>query len=215
VGGNSGVGLALAKKVGNKGGEVIIASRSALKYKDKLQSKRGLSNCQCFSVDVTVENEIKELFQQIGMIDHLVLTVKSPLIVAPFLELNAEDVRFAFETKFWGQYNFIKLAYKYIQKNGSITLSSGTLGHRPYSGYSTMSVISGSIESLCKALAIEISPIRINAVCPGFKTLKEMEDKIPLGLGSDEQISNSYLFLMEDSYITGSSIVSDGGAMLV
>lgn len=215
VGGNSGVGLALAKKAGEEGADVIIASRSALEYKDKLQSMNGLKNCKCFSVDVTVESEIKNLFRLVGMIDHLVLTIKSPLIVGPFLELNPEDVRFAFETKFWGQYNFVKLAYKYIQKNGSITLSSGTLGNRPYHGYSTMSVISGSVESLCKALAIELSPIRVNAVCPGFKTLKEMADKIPLGLGSDLQISNPYLFLMNDNYITGSTIVSDGGAMLV
>jgi len=149
------------------------------------------------------------------MIDHLIITVKSPLMVSPFLELKSEDVRFAFETKFWGQYNFAKLAHKYIRKGGSIIFTSGTLGSKPYDGYSTMSIISGAVESLCKALAIELSPIRVNAVCPGFKSLKEMKGKIPLGLGSDCQMSNPYLFLMNDNYITGTTIVSDGGAMLV
>ena len=215
VGGSSGIGLALAKKVGEKGADVVIESRSALKYKDKLENVSGLENCRFFSVDITVESEIQILLKQIGMIDHLIITVKSPIIVAPFLELKSEDVRFSFETKFWGQYNFVKLAYKYINKNGSITFSSGTLGNRPYKGYSTMSIINGAVESLCKALAIELSPIRVNAVCPGFKTLKEMENKIPLGLGNASQMSNPYLFLMNDSYITGTTIVSDGGAMLV
>lgn len=215
VGGNSGVGLALAKKVEAQGADVAIASRSALKEKDMIKSLHGLVNCRYYSVDITVESEIKSLLQKVGMIDHLVITVKSPLIVSPFLELNSEDVRLAFDTKFWGQYNFAKLAYKYMNKGGSITFSSGTLGKRPYGGYSTMSIISGAVESLCKALAIELSPIRVNAVSPGFKTLKEMEEKIPLGLGSDSQISNPYLFLISDSYVTGTTIVSDGGAMLV
>lgn len=215
VGGSSGIGLALAKKVGEKGADVFIASRSALKYKEKLESSCDLINCKYFSIDITVESEIKNLLIKVGMIDHLIITVKSPLIVSPFLELNSDDVRLAFDTKFWGQYHFAKLAYKYINQGGSITFSSGTLGNRPYEGYSTMSIISGAVESLCKALAIELSPIRVNTVSPGFKTLKEMEDKIPLGLGSDAQIANPYLFLMSDSYVTGTTIVSDGGAMLV
>lgn len=215
VGGSSGIGLALAKKIGEGGSEVIIASRSALKFKDKLQETSSLSNCRYFSVDITIESEINNLLQQVGMIDHLIITVKSPLVVAPFLEQSSEDVHRAFDTKFWGQYNLAKLAYKHINKNGSITFSSGTLGNRPYNGYSTMSIISGAVESLCKALAIELAPVRVNAVCPGFKTLKEMGEKVPLGLGTDCQISNPYLFLMNDSYITGTTVVSDGGAMLV
>ena len=76
-----------------------------------------------------------------------------------------------------------------------------------------MSIVSGAIESLCKSLAIELAPIRVNTVCPGFKTLSELEDKIPLGLGSDSQMANPYLFLMNDDYITGASIVSDGGGI--
>jgi hypothetical protein len=65
-----------------------------------IRERKKSAYCQCFSVDVTVESEIESLFQQIGMIDHLVLTIKAPLVVAPFLELNAEDVRLAFETNF-------------------------------------------------------------------------------------------------------------------
>jgi len=215
IGGSSGIGLALAKNVGLQGANVVIASRSAFENKAKIQDARGLEHCECFSVDITVEQEIHELLKKVGAIDHLVFTVKSPIITAPFVELNSADVREAFETKFWGQYNFSKLASRYMNEGGSITFSSGTLGQRPYEGFSTMSIIAGAVESLCKALAIELSPIRVNAVCPGFKTLKEMTEKIPLGLGSSAQMANPYLFLINDSYITGTTIVSDGGAMLV
>ncbi len=93
--------------------------------------------------------------------------------------------------------------------------SSGTLGVRPYAGFSTLSTINGAVESLCKALALELAPIRVNAVSPGFTQLKEMEDKIPLGLGTSSQIAEAYLFLMTNTYLTGTTIFSDGGAMLI
>lgn len=215
VGGSSGIGLALAKKLAISGMDVSIASRSALEKRAEIQSVPELKSATLFSVDITDENQVHRLLKDLGQIDHLIFTVKSPLITAPFLELNTSDVREAFETKFWGQYNFAKLASQSINPNGSITFTSGTLGERPYSGYSTMSIIAGAVDSLCKALAIELSPLRVNCVSPGFKTLEELEDKIPLGLGNDAQMSNPYLFLVNDSYITGTSIVCDGGAVLV
>lgn len=215
VGGSSGIGLALAKNLGLNGADVIIASRSALEKKDTIQVLEGLENCKLFSVDITVEEQIDNLLRDVGPIDHLVFTVKAPLVTAPFLELDVKDVHKAFETKFWGQYNFAKLAKKFINDNGSITFTSGTLGNRPYEGYSTMSIIAGAIDSLCKALAIELSPLRVNSVSPGYKTLEELKERIPLGLGTDLQMSNPYLFLINDSYLTGTSIVCDGGAMLV
>jgi len=215
VGGTSGVGLALAKRALAEQAEVLIASRTAHLQKHQLETEEGLVGCQFFPVDITVESSINHLLADVGAFDHLIITVKSPLVVSPFLELDSADVKHAFDTKFWGQYQLAKLAFPSIKHGGSITFSSGTLGNRPYEGFSTMSVISGAVESLCKALAIELSPIRVNVVSPGFKTLTELEDKIPLGLGSDAQIANPYFFLINDSYITGATIVSDGGAMLV
>lgn len=215
IGGSSGIGLSLAQQVKAQGGNVIIASKSAEKQAPELRKINQLEACQYVSFDITKENEIKKLLQQIGLIDHIAITVKSPLIVAPFLELNTQDVRHAFETKLWGQYNIAKLAYKQIKSGGSIVFSSGTLGVHPYVGFSTLSIINGAVESLCKALALELAPIRVNAVSPGFTQLKEMEDKIPLGLGKPSQIAEAYLFLMNNTYLTGTTILSDGGAMLV
>lgn len=215
VGGSSGIGLTLAKRIGEHGAEVIIASRSALEKEAEIKSLTGLKGITIRAVDITVEEEIEHLLSDLGKIDHLVFTVKSPLITGSFLELNSKDARMAFETKFWGQYNFAKLACKHLNENGSIVFTSGTLGLRPYKGYSTMSIIAGAVDSLCKSLAIELAPIRVNSVSPGYKTLEELNDKIPLGLGDDTKMSNPYLFLMNDDYLTGTSIVCDGGAMLV
>lgn len=215
VGGNSGVGLSLAIAVSKLGAKVHIAARSQEKHQQNVEQFPILEQAVFHTTDITQQEKITKLFEDIGRFDHLAITVKSPLVVAPFVEQNQYDVMQAFDTKFWGQYLLVKSAYQHLSKSGSITLSSGTLGKKPHAGFSTMSVISGAIDSLCKALAIELAPIRVNSVSPGFKTLKELEDKIPLGLGNDAQISNPYLFLMQDSYITGETIVTDGGALLV
>lgn len=214
VGGSSGIGLALARKVSKEKAHVIIASRSAESCASRLKEE-GLEQCEYHSLDITSEKNIEELINKVGEIDHLAVTVKAPLKVAPFQEQKEEDVREAFETKLWGQYNLVKKFSAKMNPRGSITLSSGTLGVRPCKGFSTMSIISGSVESLCKALALELAPLRVNTVSPGFTRWKEMDEKIPLGLADDAQIAHSYLFLMNDSYITGASITSDGGASLI
>ena len=154
-------------------------------------------------------------------IDHLVVTIKPKINVVSFTEQSTIEVQKAFEAKFWGQYKLAKIAYKYINKGGSIVFSSGIASHKPYKNYSTVSIINGAVESLCKVLAVELSPLRINAVSPGFtetenKKIIEMCAQFPLKkLGRKEEIANSYIFLMKDKYTTGTVIISDGGATLV
>lgn len=215
IGGSSGIGLALAKRVAKKGGEVIIASRKAEEQKQSLIKNDWLKECRFISFDITSASDISEMFSKAGDIDHVIVTVKSPLVTGPFLTLDSENVMSAFNTKLWGQYNAAKIGAEKIKHGGSIVLTSGSLGTRPIQDYSTMSVICGAVNSMCKSLALELAPIRVNAVAPGFLTLKTMEDRVPLGLGDSDQLANSYMFLMEDSYTTGTTIVSDGGATLV
>ena len=215
VGGSSGIGLSLAKKVSEKDGDVIIASRTAEEKREKLVKIDSLRRCKFFNLDITSEYEIQRFLEHADTVDHLVFTIKSKITTGRFEKLGTREVRKSFETKFWGQYNFVKFSFGKINSGGSIILTSGSLGLRPILGYSTMSMICGAVDSLCKTLALEFAPIRVNAVSPGFLTLKEMEDKIPLGLGSYSQIANAYLFLLEDSYTTGTVITSDGGALLI
>lgn len=206
VGGTSGIGFALAKKVSDAGARVIVSSRS--KHKESY-------NFDYISVDLTVDSDVADLVGIAGNIDHLAITIKSPLVVENFLEINNDDVRNAFETKFWGQYNLVKKIHKNINTGGSITMTSGSLGIKPHKGFSTMSAVAGAVDSLCRSLALELAPLRVNSVSPGFKTLEELKDKIPLGLGTSQQMANSYFYLMNDDYVTGTNLITDGGALLV
>ncbi len=215
VGGCSGTGLALAKKVASKGAQVIVASRSAQKHAQTLGKESWAKNVTFFSVDITRETDIQAFFAELPPVDHIAITVKAPIVAKPLIDLDIMEVRQAFETKLWGQYLVAKSAHQHIKAGGSIVLSSGTLAQRPIQDYSTLSIINGAVESLCRSLALEFSPIRVNAVAPGFTTLQSMGDKVPLGLGEYEQIANAYLFFMEDTYTTGVVMATDGGAKLI
>ncbi|HCA27070.1 MAG TPA: short-chain dehydrogenase [Betaproteobacteria bacterium] len=173
------------------------------------------------SVDITSDADIQRLMAEVGAFDHLVFTARSRAPATPFLALETAAAQQAFETKFWGQYRVIKAAAPHLNPHGSITLTSGIASLRPFPGLSTMSAINGATESLCKALAVELAPLRVNTVSPGFvettnAQIREMAAALPLkSLGTTEAIARNYLFLMSDAYTTGTVLVCDGGAMLV
>jgi NAD(P)-dependent dehydrogenase (short-subunit alcohol dehydrogenase family) len=216
VGGSSGIGRSIAKLAVREGAAVTVASRSAVKRQAEITTYIG--DVSTLEVDITSEASIKGMLEKIRHIDHLVVTAKEAVKIIPFKNSDINDVKKSFETKFWGQYRLVKLAASQMNQGSSVILTSGITSQRPYPGLSAMSLINGATESLCRALAIELAPIRVNVVSPGFvesnnKNIQKMAKRFPLkGLGSSEEIAKIYIFLMQQTYSTGTITVSDGGA---
>lgn len=221
LGGSSGIGFTVAKQASQRGAHIIIASRNATHKKDELQQELSEEYTEFYDVDVRSAQTIQELFEDIGEIDHLVITVKPEVGPEPFKSTDIEDVKAAFDTKFWGAYQLIQTACPHISEHGSIILTSGVAGEKIYEGSSTVGIISGATETLGRFLAVELAPIRVNIVSPGFvepkpEPLEEMAQQFPAGrLASSEEIASEYLRLMENEYVTGTVSVVDGGATLM
>ena len=151
----------------------------------------------------------------------MVVAVRPAVQSAPFLATVMDEAKRAFETKFWGQYRLIQVACRHMQETGSISLTSGIAGEKVYPGASTMTLINSATESLCRALAVELSPLRINCVSPGFvepkpESVQEYARQFPVKrLASMDEVASAYLWLMENPYITGNVTVVDGGARLI
>ena len=110
-------------------------------------------------------------------------------------------------------------------------LTTGVAGRRPHKGWTVAASVCGTIEALTRALAVELAPIRVNAVCPGVvrtnlwqnmnadarEHLYESVGKSLLvgRVGEACEIARAYLFLMQEGYSTGQTVVLDGGAALV
>lgn len=228
IGGNSGIGLATARAVIAQDGQVIIAGRSTQKLK-KAQLVLG-KNTRSFELDVTEEEQVKGFFQQIGPFNHLVTSV-GVAGMGNFKDLETSAARSLFECKFWGQYNAAKYGISQIKVGGSITFFSGIGSRKPFPGLAPVAAINGAIEALCRTLAVELSPIRVNVIAPGVidtpahNTMPAEKKKLFLAgiggklpakrVGTAEEVAELVLFLMANGFCTGTVIDIDGGHRLI
>ena len=223
VGGSSGIGYAVAQKALNAGAQVIIASRSDEKLNAAAKQLGG--RVQIEVVDASDDQSVADFFRRVGHFDHLATTIKPQLPSGRFLENELGATITAFDAKFWGQYRLAKYGAQYIRQNGSITFTSGIASRRSYPDYSAVSAMNAATEALAKAIAIELAPIRVNTVCPGFvdteppttgraQHIKVLSPTLPLNrLGVASEIADAYLYLFANSYSTGTVVVVDGGAI--
>ena len=100
-------------------------------------------------------------------------------------------------------------------------MTAGIAGEKVFKNYSTMAVINSAMESLCRSLAVELAPIRVNVVSPGYVAPKSADVEqyvqcFPAGrVASVDEVAEAYIYLMKSSYTTGVSLVIDGGARLI
>ncbi|MFV0437039.1 MAG: SDR family oxidoreductase [Desulfopila sp.] len=219
VGGSSGIGLAVARHACLLGAHPIIASRNAEKCGSLLAEFCG-NPVATHSLDITSPAECARLFEVSGPVDHLVIAVRPDTQPAPFHSVNVGEAQKAFQTKLWGAYQLIQAGREYIRETGSITLTSGIAGEKIYQGASVMSLINSATETLCRILAVELAPLRVNAVSPGFvepkpDPIQERARQFPAKrLATPDEVASAYLWLMASDYITGTVMKVDGGASL-
>lgn len=227
IGGSSGIGLATAKMAVSEGALVVIASRSLGKLEKAATEIPG--KVEVVTVDIREENSLKQFFDDVGEFDHLT-TPGGEVTGGNFLDLDLQEAKKAFDSKFWGQYQAAKYGAPKIRSGGSITLFSGGNSQRPLPQASVRAAVNSAVEGLARALATELSPIRVNAVSPGPVDTplhdhlpKERRDalfqaiasSLPLKrIGKAEDIAHTVLYLMTNDFTTGSTLFVDGGYTL-
>ena len=146
-------------------------------------------------------------------------------------EINVEQARHFFDLRFWGAFMAAKYGSSQIRPGGSIVLTSGVVVQRPRKGGTVGAGVGGAVEALTRALAIELAPIRVNAVCPGpvrtemwmsmpeaarEATFRAIGQSLPVGrVGEAHDLAQAYLYLMREGFSTGQVIIVDGGMTLV
>jgi NAD(P)-dependent dehydrogenase (short-subunit alcohol dehydrogenase family) len=229
LGGSSGIGLAVAEQAVSQGARIVIASSNAERVRKAVEGLGG--NAQGQTLNLTDEQAIESLFTKVGAFDHLVFTAGDSLHLRDLANTNLKEARGAFELRYWAALAAVKYGSKNIPEGGSIVLTTGIAGQRPQKGWAVAASVCGTIEALTRALAVELAPIRVNAVSPGIvrtnlwqnMTAAEQEQmferrgkSLPVGrVGEPYDIAQAYLFLMQEGYCTGQTLVVDGGSVLV
>ncbi|MGW9025626.1 SDR family oxidoreductase [Streptomyces sp. NPDC055722] len=229
IGGTSGIGLAVAEGAAREGAEVVVASRRQQSVDAALQ--RLPQGATGRLLDASDEDAVRDFFQGIGVFDHLVYTAGESLLLESLADSELARAKRFLDTRLWGAYTAVKHGVSFIRKGGSVVLTTGTAGRRPLPGSTVAASLCGAMESLTRALALELAPIRVNAVSPGvvrtdvWRELPQDEQSglfassaasLPVGrVGEPADIAEAYLYLMRGGYSTGSVVVVDGGGVLV
>lgn len=229
VGGTSGLGLAVAQAVAARGATAIVASRREAAVGDALAVLPPGS--EGHPVDVTDEESIAALVRAAAPIDHLVYTAGESLRLTMLADLTPQVIRSFFETRFVGALGVVRAVAPSLRTGGSIVLTSGNAAQRPGPGWALGASICGAMDALTRQLALELAPLRVNAVAPGVTRSPlwsnmssadqaEMFDHVaatlPVGrLGEPEDVALAYVYLMEQAIATGTVVLVDGGAVLI
>jgi NAD(P)-dependent dehydrogenase (short-subunit alcohol dehydrogenase family) len=229
IGGSSGIGLAVAEEAASQGADVVIVSSKAERVQEAIQSIGG--NVRGEAVDVFDEKSVESFFTNISAFDHLVFTAGDSLQLHELADTDLKQARHAFELRYWAALAAVKYGSPHIRKGGSIVLTTGVAGRRPHKGWAVAASVCGTIEALTRALAVELAPIRVNAVSPGVvrtnlwqnmsadereQLFESVGKRLPVGrVGEAHDIAQAYLFLMQEGFSTGQTVVVDGGTVLV
>ena len=229
LGGSSGIGFAVAEQASTQGAKIVIASSNPERVQKAVEKLEG--NAQGHALDLSDESAVENFFVKLGTFDHLVFTAGDQLSLHDLTATDLQQARGAFELRYWAALAAVKYGSKNIRKGGSIVLTTGVAGQRPHKGWVVAASVCGTIEALTRALALELAPIRVNAVSPGVvrtnlwqnMTAAERErlyesvgNSLPVGrVGEAHDIAQAYLFLMQEEFSTGQILVVDGGTVLV
>jgi NAD(P)-dependent dehydrogenase (short-subunit alcohol dehydrogenase family) len=225
VGRASGIARAVALLARSEGGEVVVAGRN----KDKLAVSYDDPGITAETLDITDDTSIGALADRIGSVDHVVSTA-SARARGKLSELQREDLLLSLDTKLLGPLMLAKYFAPQMNPGGSFVLFSGVHAFKAKVGYLGVGITNGAVDFLTRSLAVELAPIRVNAVSPGvidtgaWDAMGEEGKKAyfehisvanPVGrIGTAEDVAQAVLFAMTNAFMTGVMLKIDGGEPL-
>lgn len=226
IGRGTGIARAVVQAALAEGATVVVAGRDPGKLAD---AYRG-SEVEVETVDVTDESSIAALADRLGTVDHVVTTA-SARARGKIGDLTPETIALSLKTKVIGPILLAKHLAPIMPATGSFVLSSGATAIRPTVGMLAVAATNGAVDAVARGLAVELAPIRVNAIAPGtidtgaYDGLGE-EGKAALfasrtannparRVGHAEDVARAVIFALTADFVTGLSIPVDGGEILV
>lgn len=227
IGGGSGMGLALARTLLAEGMDVTIVGRSA----DRLATARAQldgsdhGKISTIVADMGQEEDIAELFAQVERVDHVVVTAADATgVYGRTADVATATARSVVDTKLLGAWLVGKHASGRV--TNSITYTSGINAYRPNGSNTIMAAANGALASLAYGLAIELAPVRVNVISPGWvdtpiwnqlgmdkqAAFSRLAEQLPARrVGTPDDIAQAFSSVMHNGFITGTVLHVDGG----
>lgn len=223
IGGTSGIGLAAAKQLAALGAEVIAISRNP----DRAgEVPAGITLEQC---DVRDRAALSQLFKDCAPFEILVSAATGgERAVGPFLEMDMDGYQASFD-KLWGYANVVRYGTEHLSQDGAIVLVSGAPARKSKPGQVAIGSVGGAVEAFVRAVAPEIAPRRLNVVSPGQidtpmvslqgEARRALYEKMTANhiiprAGTADEVAQAIVFMIQNDFVTGTTIDVDGGWLL-
>jgi NAD(P)-dependent dehydrogenase (short-subunit alcohol dehydrogenase family) len=225
VGGTSGIGRQLAKVLADRGEDVVISGRDAARTQAVAKEIGGRT--RGIAMDISQPKQIAGCLQSIGQVKYLVLAAieRDENSVKNY---NIDNAIRLVTLKLVGYTEVIHALAPRLDKDASVVLFGGLAKERPYPGSTTVTTVNGGITSMVRTLAIELAPVRFNAVHPGVigdtpawngkppEVLERIRVRTPIGrLATTDEVVHSVIFLLDNGAVNGVNLNVDGGWLLL
>ncbi|KAF5688688.1 verA-like protein [Fusarium denticulatum] len=248
IGGSTGIGFSVAEAALEHGANVVISSSNQSKIDSAIERlKSHIQNAQLpmrkisgkvcnLAEPETIDTNVKELLEsasQDGKLDHVVFTAGD---FNPSPSLDSATVSVISKigmVRVMGAVFVAKHLSSYINQSNSssFTITGTTTDSRPAgAGWSLLKAAAGGIEPMTRALCIDLKPVRVNCVTPGFvhtalfdgfpQDVRDVifpameKDSVVGRLGTAEELADAYVYLMKCTFATGSIVIVDGGRIV-
>ena len=227
VGGTAGIGLRLAETCAAAGDHVVITGRDDARTTSIADAISGPQRVDALALDLSDPTEIEGRLASVGAIQHVVLAA---------IERDANSVRDynlqrairLVTLKLVGYTEVVHTLAPRLTDSASIVLFGGLALRRPYPGSTTITTVNGGVSGLVRTLAVELAPVRVNALHPGVvgdspewrdkppAVLDALRSRTPLKrLATMDEIVDAALFLMRNGAVNGVNLEVDCGWLLL
>lgn len=224
VGGTSEIGKRLAQHYATQGHPVVVTSRDTSRARAAAQEVGD--NCVGLSLDLSKPFEIAAALADVDDVEHLAL-VAVDRDENKVRDYNIEGALNLVTLKLVGYTEVIHVLAPRMRRHGSIVLYGGLAKDRPYPGSTTVTTVNGGVMTMVHTLALELAPVRVNAIHPAVvgdspywankppAVLDALRARTPLGeLVTIDDVVDATVFLLENRAVTGVNLRVDGGWML-
>src|ERR1700761_722656 len=226
IGRGSGLARAAALAARDAGARIVAAGRQAGSLEKAYAGEPGVVTEE---VDLLDEDSIAALGQRLGTVDHIVSTASARARgLVP--DLDRDALRLSFDTKVIGPLMLAKHLAPRVNEGGSFVLFSGVAAAKIAAGTLGVAITTAAADTLARSLALELAPIRVNAISPGVIDTGAWDALGEQGkadyfarvtaanpvrrLGTADDIATAVLFALTNTFLTGQTLHVDGGEPL-
>ncbi|MBF5045725.1 SDR family oxidoreductase [Aggregicoccus sp. 17bor-14] len=229
IGGSSGIGLGIARAALGAGARVTLCGRSEERLASAARDLDAPARVATFAADATHEEAVRRLFETAGPVDHVVTTTVH-VEAQGVHQLDLAAAQRVLDSKLGVALRVAKHAR--LQAGGSLLFVTGVASDRPGPSGAVVAAANGALHSLTRALALELAPVRVNALSPGWvetplwdrlatpaardERFAQQAQRLPARrIGTTADLGHAALFLLSNGFTTGEVLSVDGGHRLV